>query len=775
MAMSQEHAAEISAGITGALFARLTEVKEPPMAGVLKKTRKPKQKPFRPSAASRIQTIEDPADGLQSTEDVRVPMRKMHGSNCTLHLAEQGKEVWLAWCDVIFPANSNLLSRTGKWNGQDKHGSRTEALFYAISTALSWCRIHAAPASTSFIDRKRLEDCEEDLVKFQTETARKYRIPGRTSTVTPGGILANDPDAVVPSTNGKPPEGQAVTIPLASIDPSPTNPRQHFDADKLEELAATLRSVGLLQPLVVRRQKADPDRYELVAGERRYRAAKIAKLDNVPATLRQLTDAQVLEIQCIENLQREDISAIEEAAAFQRMCLAPQKGGAGFSQTQLAERLGCTQAHISNRVRLLELPAEWQQRVLKGELPPTHARALVPWVKYPQVLKEMARVVKREGPQTAEQFEDDLRRELHQLSRPMSGTEYNYKLYRQVPVFKPTEEQRAKLEIVQVPGYRGNEVEERAFNKTLWQQLQDKHAAEVAKKADKKDDRKSKADKDKPLTPAQQKAKEKKLAEQFANRLDEWKADWLRMLVAAKLQPGHWVTYKFALYFLAGGSESAMRFRASAELADVLDNFPTTGRGKKSKRSYDGWGASDDELFDSISEPAIAADNLPAVMCELLKRWLVDRDESLGPAEPQKFVPLPVLEQLCKDLQIDLAAAWKVDRAGELTEAYFRLHTTEQLRTLASELRCTIPATATKGGAVNLLMLEEGLPLPKELQPRKAKGPASHDQRKAVHRRKGRRRHQSGGGVIAMEQICQNCAADKAKRIAKRKKASKKK
>jgi ParB family transcriptional regulator, chromosome partitioning protein len=159
-------------------------------------------------------------------------------------------------------------------------------------------------------------------------------------------------------------------IPVGSITPNPRQPRQVFDEEALEELAASIRVVGLLQPVVVRRIM--PGHYEIVMGERRWRACQLAGLAQIPAIVRETSDDDMLRDALIENLHRQQLNPLEEAAAYQQRL-------DDFSATheELARRVGRSRPHISNTIRLLNLPAGVQKRVAAGVLSAGHARALL--------------------------------------------------------------------------------------------------------------------------------------------------------------------------------------------------------------------------------------------------------------------------------------------------------------------------------------------------------------------------------------------------------------
>ena len=158
-------------------------------------------------------------------------------------------------------------------------------------------------------------------------------------------------------------------IPVGQIVPNPGQPRRHFDEAALDELAASLRDRGLIQPIVVRPRG---EGYEIVAGERRWRAAQRARLHEVPAIVRTLSDAETIELAIVENIQRQDLNAIEEAAAYQRLA-----ADYGHTQEALGRLVGKSRSHIANLLRLLDLPSAVQAAVAEGRLSMGHARALI--------------------------------------------------------------------------------------------------------------------------------------------------------------------------------------------------------------------------------------------------------------------------------------------------------------------------------------------------------------------------------------------------------------
>ena len=159
-------------------------------------------------------------------------------------------------------------------------------------------------------------------------------------------------------------------IDIDKINPNPNQPRTDFDDEALEELAASIRANGIISPITLR--KISDDNYQIIAGERRYRASKLVGLDKIPAYIRDVDDGQVMEMALIENIQREDLNAIEIALSYNSLVAT-----LGLTQEALAERVGKKRATITNYLRLLKLPAEIQMGLKDKKIDMGHARALV--------------------------------------------------------------------------------------------------------------------------------------------------------------------------------------------------------------------------------------------------------------------------------------------------------------------------------------------------------------------------------------------------------------
>ena len=188
--------------------------------------------------------------------------------------------------------------------------------------------------------------------------------------------------------NGNEPEGVTTsntTLPLADIKPNPYQPREIFDEDKLRELADSIKEHGVFTPVLVRRA---PDGYELVAGERRVKAAEMAGLTEIPAIIVDFDDDQMAEISLLENIQRENLTAIEEAKGYKTLI-----DRRGYTQEELGKRVGKSREHIANTLRLLVLPESVQKMVEEGTLTPGQVRPLIT-VDYEDIEKFAQKIAK---------------------------------------------------------------------------------------------------------------------------------------------------------------------------------------------------------------------------------------------------------------------------------------------------------------------------------------------------------------------------------------------
>lgn len=186
------------------------------------------------------------------------------------------------------------------------------------------------------------------------------------------GLSALMADVATPSAGSPKTQTPDHLVPLDRLHPNPDQPRRDFAPEAMAELAASIRERGVIQPLIVRRHPTIAEAYEIVAGERRWRAAQMAQVHEIPIVLRDFTDTEVIEVALIENIQRADLNAVEEAMAYRQLL---EKFG--HTQERLADALGKSRPHIANAMRLLSLPEEVLAMVRNGQLTAGHARALI--------------------------------------------------------------------------------------------------------------------------------------------------------------------------------------------------------------------------------------------------------------------------------------------------------------------------------------------------------------------------------------------------------------
>lgn len=341
-----------------------------------------------------------------------------------------------------------------------------------------------------------------------------------------------------PKTKSKPPEDETTNLELAAIDPSPDNPRRRFEG--LEELAKSLQKDGQLQEIVV--YPTGGDRYEIVGGERRYRAAKIAKWKSIRARVLHITPEEAIEKRGIENYERKQFTPFEEAR-----WMAQMKESAGYTQNALARKLDCTQGKIGNTLGLLKLPEEWEEIAVDASLSPTCLRHLVPWAHRHNVLDGVAMAVREsKDPPTVDEFRKLLASILKEQSRPIDSH------YSSGPRFKVTKARREELDVEEIEDQWGSK-QNRAFNIRLWEKLQ-----REAKKAEKE---KQAAREDAAPKP---KANDPEIPNR--NELKQLWAHWWRQSLAEKLE-GKLTKAKQSVAVQLGFALSI----ENPELADNLD------------------------------------------------------------------------------------------------------------------------------------------------------------------------------------------------------------
>lgn len=449
--------------------------------------------------------------------------------------------------------------------------------------------------------------------------------------------------------------------------PSGSNPRRNASQASIDELAQSIKEVGLVQPITVRPVNG---KHEIVAGERRYHAAKRAGLRDIPVIVRDLDDQQAAALRCTENLQRQDLSPIEEAEAFAQLTRPTAEGGCGWTQTEAAKRLGVTQGHVSNRLRLLSLPPTIQSKVISGEITATQARALLPFLDAGATALEavLTRSMDELYPNASErEVKRDCCLAVGEELRPIDVVRYGPWLGGKVRqrAFKPAEEQLERLDVVKLPTGDKGKLERWARNVALWDELQ--AAAIAAKETKQKSGGKAKVEtkdgKRPEPTAAEQRAKRAEAQRVLDQRIERIRADWCRHLIAhgglcaaAKAKPETYPIPRLML-FLACRAPHHAGDRQRTLIREVCE----------AKCEHD----SAVKLWARLA--AVDADQLAERNLRGLEELFWTQQ---GAAE--EFDDATVIE-IAKCLSIDLAAAWKAKQMGPLTEAFFAAHSTEQL------------------------------------------------------------------------------------------------
>ncbi len=529
--------------------------------------------------------------------------------------------------------------------------------------------------------------------------------------------------------------GQGFDCPITNLVESPFNPRRDFPAAEIQDLAESIKTHGLLQPIVVRPRPQLVGTYEIVAGERRYQAAKKAGLTKIPVVARLLDDAQARELCVLENLQRKDLSAIEEAAGFQMILDAP----GGPTQTELAQRLGVTQGHIANRLRILKLSPALQKRIISGEILSSHALDLLLLDELPALQaaaeKELPRTQRTAGkPCERDEVRQAIANAAYSETRPLSGSWWDEKRKRTVSVPKFSADERARLAVRELPldEYEFDVRTPRATNVELWEELVDAAAAKKTKRDDAKAERDHKGTKGtkgkgttegtedteraagnakaqdlRPKAPTaaelkrQAEEEERSRKEQAAHtkrRVADFRHDWTRYLIGSSL---------------ATKSHSPV---VITRLAWYFATLPTRTYGDTRDR---------EQMLAACGVKPGNRKGLLQAEPQCLTAWLASmfyRAKPGGMAGVQEIVPDQDLAAIAATLDVDHQAAWRKEQAGPLTEEYWNIHTKDQLAELGEEVGVYIAAEQAKSVAVKLLSSPgRAVPLPRELGGKKRK------------------------------------------------------
>lgn len=469
-------------------------------------------------------------------------------------------------------------------------------------------------------------------------------------------------------------------ISLAAIEANPFQPRLDFDMGEMAEFAESLRTHGLIQPIAVREDPRNNGDFQIIEGERRFRAAKILHWPTIACIVRPATDAEMMELALVANDDRKELNPIERAKAYRRM-LSEQK----ITQAQLGDRLKRSQAFVANAIRLLDLPDEWQARVISREMSPSHARELLTIAKRPAILKEVTKTIERDiknsdgaFPSLME-FREGISYAVRRVCKELDNERtWDAKLCRSVGTFKPTADELSRLDVIEVPGYDG-ETERFAANVKLFNKLQAKHVA-----ANRKEHGDGPAKKGATNYDAMRVREREK---QRAMELKQFRRTWVAWLVGREIaaRPGDDPIFdRLVLLGLLGDSGGDQYHAQQAAEKRIAP---------KNCRAEDWRGAI---AASVLNRP------LPDVHRETLAllRGAFTFDLKKGPAG---YVDGDLNDQLAEALGVKPDEFWQRELAGPLTDAFFALHSKEQLIELAGELGVHVDGSKGKETIVKQL------------------------------------------------------------------------
>lgn len=468
-------------------------------------------------------------------------------------------------------------------------------------------------------------------------------------------------------------------IEIDVLKPSKLNPRKDFEKDGIAQLAASIKQNGLLNPILVRVHPDDADQFEIIAGERRYRACKKAKKKLVPCRIVECEDADFAEMQASENLDRKDLNPIEEAQAWQNLLDVT-----GLTQAKLAARYKQKQPYVAGRLRLLKLPEEWQQKLVDGEIPLTFARDLVSWVEYPTVFEQLPDAIREVQENYVEGYElgpMDFREALEEALYAVTVSMHE-------AAFSVTDELKEELQVKEFQNAWGGPIE-RAFNTELFEKLQKEAELEQkermganspgSKGPSKKgmlfdegeeiegverevQDTRSPEEVQADIDHAERQAA-KKRKEQLDNKYANWKCAWYQERIGEQLdhrKPSDGFLFRLLLFYSDTMDQGINDFRRRHLVEGVKKWGGKLGSGVYSFRSH---------LWSGLGSIQSSGKELAATVLAQFIRI---------PIEHNAFDHSQIGE-IAKELGIDIATEWK------LTEDFLQLHTKPQLIALAQE------------------------------------------------------------------------------------------
>jgi len=515
-------------------------------------------------------------------------------------------------------------------------------------------------------------------------------------------------------------------IPVDKIHPHPAN--RHVSDESCRDLAESMQARGLQQPIKVR-QPGEPwelpeGHYQIVFGERRWRAARLAGHDTIPAVIAELSDAQALELIATENGQRLELNDIERGDLLERLAAPIDQGGAGKTPAEAAAVLGIARSTAANLRRVAALPEWWRQLVVSQEMDGSRLRAVASYRDCPDVLKLLREEYEKdrkakwtfvENWGSKEVAEDSVRNVVEYDTKPLTADDVlqDERLESwEKPAFAAstlTDGQRKKLRIVDVPKGDGHTTVRRCLNKQAWRELN--KAAAKASAGGKKSDGKAAKQPSSPPTAAEVKARAKRAADATRKGVRLWRLKWLRMHSAAKLEVTSRSTAELMLWLLAWhGWQLPQSARSEAVRLGLL------AQGLRTPPRDEGtlWKAMR-KLPDGKQLPAVR---------DVLRALLYPEALDPGAGCNAENLPDDVVYGVAEELGITTEGTWRDAQQGTLRPplwvAFFELHTKEQLQQLAKELKVPVEGAGTKSQMVKRFATQPRvLPMPKCLEGKK--------------------------------------------------------
>ncbi len=628
-----------------------------------------------------------------------------------LHQREDGR--WVArvpgLAEEVFPACIGRVKCV--WSVKFGHGFLIFPELSRWLTSPEECMSTIARRGRPRPGAKKIESLEDNPEPAPTRTNGNHKAHGGIEVFSgPKRAKTEDP-GVAPG----PGEAWHAVVPIDLVDANPWQPRRDFGEAELEELKAMIAVQGLLNPPVARKVGA---RYQLAAGERRWRACQSLGWLTITLSVRTLTDAEMRRVAFQENKGRKDLSPIERARELRSMLDAGDASGV----CDLAQKLGMTEPPVSELLRLLELPETFQRRLISQEITQTQARCLLPYRALAGIMDAIDKDLGKE-PFTGntEAFAELVQDAIWEATERMKGEKWTgidaLHFHGNVPIFEPTPEQREQLGVIEVDcrwraKQQRGKPELRATNKKLWKKLQEAHAKKwIAEQAGKGGAKRP----DRPPTEKEKQA----LAKQEAGRRAEqlrltrrkiwgWRIDRLRQAAAEALVSAEADRQERIAVYLIVASEAweldGSAVRRHADDRENALNAALRSCGAKQAGKHP-WGA----ILDCKQVGAL---------------WIKTCAEILWGSDhgPECKIPDEAVVSIAEHLEVELAQLWRADQKSGLGRAFFALHTREQLLDLGKELGVPLFEKQDKAAMVRVLSTAaKNLKLPKELA--KAKKP----------------------------------------------------